>query len=121
MDPPSAGSEGAPLLLSAVEVLQAIFNQLLAKLQCCLDFAGTGAPTVVLIQNVCITYGYIKKMEENPHPRPTTPVVEEVVPRPLVGPVHPPIHLLYAGTKGGMGARDMDALPFTSTPTTTCI
>ena len=35
-----------------------------------------------------ITYGYIKKMEENPHPRPT-PVVEGVVPRPLVGLVHP--------------------------------
>ena len=89
VDLPSAGSEGAPLSLPAVEVLQAIFNQLLTKLQCCLDFAGTGAPTVVLIQNVCITYGYIKKMEENPHPRPTTAVVEGVVPRPLVGPVHP--------------------------------
>ena len=93
MDTPSAGSEGAPLSLPTIEVLQAIFNQLLAKLECCLDFAGTGAPTVVLIQIVCIIYGYIKKMEENPHPRPTTPVVEGVVPRPLVGPVHP-THLL---------------------------
>ena len=89
MDAPSAGSKGAPLSLPAVEVLQAIFNQLLAKLKCCLHFTGTGAPTVVLIKNLCITYGYIKKMEENPHSKPTTPVAEGVVLRPLVGPVHP--------------------------------
>ena len=50
------------------------------------------------------------EMEENPHPKHTTLVVEEVVPRPLVGPVHPTHPLIYAGTKGGMGARDMAPL-----------
>ena len=57
-----------------------------------------------------ITDGYIKEMEENPHPRPTTPVVKGVVPRPLIGPVHPTHHLLYVGTKGGMEAGDMAPL-----------
>ena len=75
-------------ILPVLGVKEPLFHFLLLKFSK-QSSTSSSLNSSVLIQNVCITYGYIKKMEENPHPRPTTPVVEGVVPRPLVGPVHP--------------------------------